>query len=105
MAQRVKNLPTVQETRVQSLGQKDVLEKGMATHSNIHAWKIPWTEEPSEPQPMGLQSWTQPSDLTLSLSTAAAIIVISIVVVIIIRGIARNRTTEIAKSLHLDFTL
>lgn len=54
---------------------------------------------------MGLQSWKQPSDLTLSLSTAAAIIVISIVVVIIIRGIARNRTTEIAKSLHLDFTL
>ena len=40
----VKNLPAVQETRVQSLGQKDSLEKGMATHSDIPAWRIPWTE-------------------------------------------------------------
>ena len=42
----VKCLPTMQETRVQSLGQEDPLEKEMATHSNILAWKIPWTEEP-----------------------------------------------------------
>ena len=42
----VKNLPAVQETRVQSLGQEDALEKGMATHSSIHAWRITWTEEP-----------------------------------------------------------
>ena len=48
----VKNLPTVQETWVLSLGQKDPLQKGMATHFNILAWGIPWTEEPS-----GLQSW------------------------------------------------
>ena len=42
----VKNLPAIQETQVQSLGQEDSLEKGMATHSSILAWKIPWTEEP-----------------------------------------------------------
>ena len=42
----VKNLPAVQETQVQSLGWEDPLEKGMATHSSIPAWKIPWTEEP-----------------------------------------------------------
>ena len=46
MAQTVKRLPTVQETRVQSLGREDPLEKEMATHSSILAWKIPWTEEP-----------------------------------------------------------
>ena len=42
----IKNLPAVQDTQVQSLGQKDPLEKEMATHSSILAWKIPWTEEP-----------------------------------------------------------
>ena len=46
MAQMVKNLPTVQETQVQSLGQEDPLEKGMATHSSLLAWRIPGTEEP-----------------------------------------------------------
>ena len=51
MAQLVKNLPTMQETRVQSLGQEDPLEKEMATHSSIFAWRIPCTEEPG-----GLQS-------------------------------------------------
>ena len=56
VAQMVKNLPTIQETQVQFLGQEDPLEKRMATHSNILAWKIPWTEEPSRPQSMGL--WT-----------------------------------------------
>ena len=45
MAQTVKNPPAVQETQVQSLGWEDLLEKGMATHSNILAWRIPWTEE------------------------------------------------------------
>ena len=43
----VKSLPAMQETQVQSLGQKDPLEKEMATHSGISAWEIPWTEEPS----------------------------------------------------------
>ena len=42
----VKHLPTMQETRVQSLGREDLLEEEMATHSRIRAWKIPWTEEP-----------------------------------------------------------
>ena len=46
MAQTVNHLPTMRETQVQSLGQEDPLEKDMATHSSILAWKIPWTEEP-----------------------------------------------------------
>ena len=50
VAQTVKNLPVMQETQVQTLGQKDSLEKGMATHSSILAWRIPWTEEPGSLQ-------------------------------------------------------
>ena len=50
-----KNPPAMQEIRVQSLGQKDLLEKGMATHANILAWRIPWTEEPEGLRSMGLQ--------------------------------------------------
>ena len=46
VAQTVKRLPTMQETQGQSLGREDLLEKEMATHSSILAWKIPWTEEP-----------------------------------------------------------
>ena len=48
VAQRVKNLPSMQETQVQSLGWEDPLEKGMATHSSILAWRMPWTEEPGD---------------------------------------------------------
>ena len=55
MAQIVKNLPAMQETRVRSLGQEDPLEKEMAIHSSTIAWKIPWTEEPGRLQSMGLQ--------------------------------------------------
>ena len=55
MAQRVKCLPAMQETRVQSLVWEDPLEKEMATHSSILAWKIPWTEEPGRLQSMGSQ--------------------------------------------------
>ena len=55
VAQMVKNLPAIQETGVQSLGQEDLLEKGRATHSSILAWRIPWTEEPNRLQSMGLQ--------------------------------------------------
>ena len=51
----VKSLPVIQETWVQSLGQEDLLEKGMATHSSILAWEIPWTEEPGGQQSMGSQ--------------------------------------------------
>ena len=52
----VKNLPALQETWVQSLGQEDPLEKEMATHSSILTWKILWTEEPGELQSMGSQN-------------------------------------------------
>ena len=53
MAQMVKHLPVMQKTGVQSLGQEDLLEKEMATHSSILAWKIPWTEEPVGYSPWG----------------------------------------------------
>ena len=46
----VKNLPAMQETQVRSLGQEDPLEEGMATHSSVLAWRIPWTEEPDRLQ-------------------------------------------------------
>ena len=55
MAQTVKRLPTMWETRFQSLGGEDTLEKEIATHSNILAWKIPWMEEPGRLQPTGSQ--------------------------------------------------
>ena len=55
LAQTVKHLPTMQDTRVQSLGWEDPLEKEMATHTSILAWKIPWTEDPGRLQSMGLQ--------------------------------------------------
>ena len=55
MAQMVKRLPTMWQTQVQSLGREDLLEKEMATDSNILAWKIPWTEEPGRLQSMGSQ--------------------------------------------------
>ena len=52
----VKNLPATQETRVQFLGWNDALEKEMATHYSILAWRIPWTEDPGRLQSMGLQA-------------------------------------------------
>ena len=55
VAQMVKNLPSMQETKVQFLGREDSLEKGMATHSSILAWEISWTEEPGGLQSKGLQ--------------------------------------------------
>ena len=55
VTQTVKNLPAMQETQVQSLGREDTLEKGMATHSSILAWRIPWTEEPGGLQSTGSQ--------------------------------------------------
>ena len=55
VAQTVKCLLTMRETWVQSLGQEDLLEKEMATHSRILAWRIPWTEEPERLQSMGSQ--------------------------------------------------
>ena len=57
--QTVKNLPVMQETWVRSLGWKDPLEKGKATHPSNLAWRTPWTEEPARLQSMGSQSWTR----------------------------------------------
>ena len=55
MAQKVKNLPAMRETWIRSLGWEDPLEEVVATHSNILAWKLPWTEEPGRLQSMGWQ--------------------------------------------------
>ena len=55
VAQTVKNPPAMQETRVQSLGREDFVEQGIATHSSILVWRIPWTEEPDGLQSMGSQ--------------------------------------------------
>ena len=55
MAQIVKNLPAMQESWVQSLGREDPLEKGLAAHSSILAWRFPWTEKPGGLQSMGWQ--------------------------------------------------
>ena len=55
VAQMVKHLPTIRETRLQSLGQQDLLEKEMATHSSILAWNIPWMKKPGRLQSMGSQ--------------------------------------------------
>ena len=55
VAQKVKRLPTIQETQVQSLGREDPLEKEMATHSSTLAWRIPWMEDPVKLQSMGSQ--------------------------------------------------
>ena len=57
VAQMVKKLPAMQETPLQSLGHKDPLKKGMATHSRFLAWRIPWTEEPGGLQSMGHKEW------------------------------------------------
>ena len=64
----VKNLPAMQETWVQPLGQEDPLEKGMATHSSVLAWRIPWIEEPGRLQSMGHKELDTTKQLTLSLS-------------------------------------
>ena len=62
VTQIVKDLPAMRETQVRPLGREDPLEKGMATHSSILAWEIPWTEQPGGLQSMGSQSRTQLSN-------------------------------------------
>ena len=69
VAQVVKNLPAVQETQPQSLSQKDPLEKDMATHSSIFAWRIPWAEEPGGLHSKGCKESDMTEWLTLSLFT------------------------------------
>ena len=72
VTQTVKNLPAVREPGVRFLGQEAPLQKGMATHSNILAWRIPWIEEPGGLQSLGLQSDTTET-ITLSLFTSLCI--------------------------------
>ena len=67
MAQMVKNPPVMWETQIQSLGQEDPLEKGMATHSSILSWRIPRTEEPGGLQSVGLQKSDTTERFTLAL--------------------------------------
>ena len=69
VAQMVK--PAMRETQVQSLGQEDPLEKEMATHSSIHAWKIPWVEKPGGLQSVGSQSRTRLNDFTSCIKSKA----------------------------------
>ena len=73
MAQIVKNLPAMQETWVRSLGWEDALEKGMATHSSILAWRIPWTEEPGGLQSMGLHRVRHDSKTNTGVSHVTAL--------------------------------
>ena len=68
VAQTVKNLPALQDTKVRSLGWKDPLEEKTATHSSILAWRIPWTEEPGELQSVGYKESNTTERLMLSLS-------------------------------------
>ena len=72
VAQQLKHLPGMRETRVQSLGWEDPLEKEMATHSSTLAWRIPWMEEPGRLQSMGLQrvrhDWATSFSLSLSMT-------------------------------------
>ena len=67
MAQMVKNLPSMREIWVLSLGWEDILEKRMSTHSSILAWKIPWTEEPGGLSPWTLKELDMTERLSLSL--------------------------------------
>ena len=69
VAQMVKNLPAMQETWVWSLGWEDPLEKGMATHSSILAWRIPWTEEPGSYSPWGHKEMDTTERLSLSVDS------------------------------------
>ena len=73
--QTVKNMLTMQETQAQSLGQEDPLEKRMATHSSIPAWRIPWTEESGRLQPIGSQEsdTTEQPTLTFTMLHAEAL--------------------------------
>ena len=74
VAQVVKNLPAMKETWVQSLGQEDTLEKGMATQSSILAWRIPWTEEPGGYCPWGGKESDMTEQLTVPSSSNNKII-------------------------------
>ena len=72
MAQRLKRLPPMQETQVRSLGWEDPLEKEMATHSSVLAWRIPWMEEPGRPQSTGSRDRTELNIFLVHLETMNA---------------------------------
>ena len=74
VAQRIKRLLVMRETQVWSLGQKDPLEKEMATHSSILAWRIPWMEEPGRLQSTWSRSWTRLSNFTRDTKTYTTVI-------------------------------
>ena len=78
VAQTVKCLPTMWETQVQSLGQEDLPEKEMASHSSILAWKVPWMEESGRPQSMGLKSVRHDWVTSLSLSRRISVVALRI---------------------------
>ena len=84
VARLVKNPPALWETQVRSLDWEDPLEKGMATHSSILAWRIPWTEEPGRLQSAGLQSLTRLGNFTFTFSASFAE---TIVMKVLISGI------------------
>ena len=73
----IKNLPAMQMTQVQSLGQKDPLEKGLAAHSSVLAWRIPWTEEPVGYSPWGHRESAMTEQLTLTYSRLTNNVVIA----------------------------
>ena len=79
MAQRLKRLPGMRETQVQSLGQEDPLEEEMAPHSSTLAWRIPWREEPGRLQSMGSHSRTRLSDFPFTFTSLLVFSICSII--------------------------
>ena len=93
MAQWLKNLPVMQETWVQSLGWEDPLEKEMATHSSILAWRIPWTEEPGGLQSIRSQRVLHDTDLMdVSLGDLRELVMDRGAWRAVIHGVAKSRT-------------
>ena len=100
VVQMVKNLPAMQQTWVLSLGQEDPLEKGMATHFSIFAWRIPWTEGPVRLQSMGPQSRTQLSDFHST--TEQKVPSIYSMAIPVLKTEVVERAPKIERSLHVQ---
>ena len=87
MAQIVKNLPAILETQVQSLGEDDPWEKGMATHSSILAWRIPWTEEPGRLQAMRSQrvahDWAHMRERSIARARCKGVLLLTLLIILI----------------------
>ena len=86
----IRNLPAMRETQVQPLGWEDPLEKGMAAHFSVLAWRIPWTEEPGGLQSMGSQRATDPMTEGLTLSLCFHMLKLASVVFCYLQLIALN---------------